>query len=83
MDYYCPNCKSCFEEPETATDYVTNDPYPMGPTIEVCPLCGSDEFVEAIECTGCGKFIVGEYAKTRFDECYCEECFSLHNTSDI
>lgn len=83
MDYYCPNCKSCFEEPSNITDYVTDDPVPIGPTIQVCPHCGSDDWLEAIECTGCGKYIIGEYIKTRFDECYCENCYTKHDTSDI
>ena len=48
-----------------------------------CPNCGSDDWLEAIECTGCGEYIIGEYIKTRFDECYCENCYTKHDTSDI
>jgi hypothetical protein len=83
MDWYCTNCKSLFEESETVTDYLVSDPYLDGPSIQVCPNCQSDEFVEAIKCEGCGKWIVGEYIKTCFDECYCEDCYTQHDTSEV
>jgi len=83
MDWYCPNCKSCFEEPENAIEYVTDDPFPMGQITHVCPNCGSDEWVEAIQCVGCGEYIVGPYIKTRFDECYCENCHTQYDTTDV
>ena len=79
--WYCLNCKTEFEEPDTVTDYVTSDPYPMGPTISVCPHCGYDEFVEAIECEYCGEYIVGEYIKIKDGICYCENCYEKHDNT--
>lgn len=51
--YICTDCKELFEETKAVTDYVTDDPYPMGPTIYVCPHCGSDDYEEAKECPDC------------------------------
>ena len=81
--YYCPECGEVFEEPMSRREIVTSDPYPMGFNISVCPSCESDEFVIAVECNGCNKYIVGEYIKTPNDECYCENCYTKCDTSDL
>ena len=81
--WYCLNCKSEFEEPRSEINYVVFDPYPMGYHMSSCPHCGWDDFVEAIECNGCGKNIVGEYIKTTNDECYCEDCYTRHDNTEI
>ena len=79
--WYCLSCKSEFEDPKSTIDYVVSDPYIDGYRISVCPYCKSDEFIEAIECDGCGKYIIGEYIKTTNDEYYCENCYTTHDNT--
>ena len=81
--WYCTECKSTFTEPKIITDYVTNDPYPMGPTISVCPFCHSDMFVEAIECSCCGSYIAGEYIQTKDNSYYCEDCYTVCDNTEV
>lgn len=80
--YYCPNCKSEFDEPKLIKDYVVNDPYPDGPIICVCPFCRSEDFVQAVKCDGCGEYIIGEYVKVS-DRNYCEDCYEMCDTTDF
>lgn len=81
--YYCFHCQNTFDNPEIATDYVTNDPYPMGPTILVCPYCGWDESAEAIKCNGCDEYIEGEFIKTCDNQYYCENCYQKLDIWDL
>lgn len=82
--YYCENCKSVFDEEDLEDCYetVTTDPYPMGYSYAVCPYCHSDDFCNAVQCDGCGEYIVGEYIKLYNKECYCEDCYEICDTSD-
>lgn len=43
--YYCPDCKSYFDEPEEQEDL---SPYrdPWEPTVLMCPNCGNQYFNE-------------------------------------
>jgi hypothetical protein len=81
--YYCPECGLVFDEPMSYREIVTSDPYPMGFNTSVCPSCKSDEFVIAVQCDGCGEYIVGEYVKLHNKECYCEDCYEICDTADI
>ncbi len=81
--YYCDNCDSVFEELKQYKEIVTSDPYPMGFNYLACPYCKSEEVFDAIECSNCGEYIVGEYIKTCDNKCYCENCYEKHDTSDL
>lgn len=53
--WYCRNCDTRFHDPETQTERVTDDPVMYIP-YGVCPYCGSDDYVEAVQCKVCGDY---------------------------
>ena len=54
--FKCESCDHIFEYPDEKMNILVTDPYPMGQSIGVCPECGCDEFIEAVQCPDCGDY---------------------------
>lgn len=69
--WYCRNCDSRFEDFDEEMERVSNDPV-MDIPYGVCPYCGSDDFVNAIQCNECGEW----YDEDDLVGGLCHECLA-------
>ena len=78
--FVCLDCCRTFEEEK---HYVERHGLSAGPFEEWdgCPYCGG-AYTETYECDSCGKWIIGDYAKTKDGERYCENCYTPMTLGD-
>lgn len=79
--YICLYCEKVFEEPGHYVEHHGDYEMP-GEIFYGCPFCDGS-YVEAIECDGCGEYIVGDYIETADGNVYCEECYMFKNIEDL
>lgn len=78
--YVCKECRLVFDEPKKIHgEWLEHFGFPCRDEWNGCPSCGGT-YIEAIQCDGCGEYIVGRYIKTVDDTYYCENCFSENDT---
>lgn len=51
--WHCRRCDANFETPDSKRELASSDPVMYIP-FGVCPYCGSDDYVKAVECKECG-----------------------------
>lgn len=78
--YICQSCGALFDEPRRISERHGLD---YGPYEEwyCCPICGGD-FAETTTCCDCGEYIRGEFVVVNGCECYCDNCYELHDIRD-
>lgn len=71
--FMCLDCNGIFTNPKHYVEKHNLDSPPYEEW-DGCPYC-SGTYAETYKCDCCGKWITGEYIKTKNDERYCENCY--------
>lgn len=76
-------CLDCNETFTNTKHYVETHGFDAPPYEEWdgCPYCNG-AYTEAYKCDGCGKWITGEYIKTKNDERFCENCYTAYEIGE-
>lgn len=67
--YICKDCGEVFDEIYVKEDFEILDCGTRKETYEMCPHCGSDDFVEAKQCKICGEFFADDELDYVCDDC--------------
>lgn len=82
MDKYaCFNCERTFDEPSSHVE-MHGFTYGPGEKFYSCPLCGSEDFIEATYCDICEDPILDDYIKTIRGDVICANCYFTHNAQE-
>lgn len=79
--YLCLDCDALFEEPReyVETHGLDTPPYE---TWSGCPECAG-AYVETMECSECGEWIMGEYVELGGGMVICEKCYVIREIRNI
>lgn len=78
--YICLECEDIFSTPKLFTDKHGLDTPPYENNWG-CPYCGGN-YVNAIRCYMCNKYICGEYIILSDGSVCCEDCYTVKNIED-
>ena len=77
----CKECGEVFEDPNEYVNRHVPENYLYNEHYTGCPYCGG-AYVEAQICDCCGDYITGDFVVID-DQVYCDNCFTLHNISEL
>ena len=77
ITFLCDKCGAIFTEPfeYKETHGLDTPPFEM---FFVCPVCGHSNYAYTERCIECGKYVGGEYAKTK-SGWICDSCYITKN----
>ena len=78
--FVCSECGHVFDEPKRWKEKHGLD-CPPYENFSGCPSCGG-AYADAPICDCCGDYISGDFVVID-DQTYCDNCFTLHNTSEL